>query len=75
MTWTRNHDEYETCIDGHWGFVEPSAGQWLAFDGRFPRTEFGKGFLGVFATAKQAMKAVELALNSTPETPTEERSE
>lgn len=74
LSWLENHGEYECCFNGHWGFIEPDPPyrsdespcryrRYRAFDARFPRTEFGKGFVGSFSTVDQqciaALKAVE----------------
>jgi hypothetical protein len=61
LKWLENHGEYEASHAGHWGFVEPRADRYWAYDGRFPRTEFGTGFLGTFATLYQAAIAIESA--------------
>jgi hypothetical protein len=63
LHWFLNEGEYEAYYKGHWGFVKPEPRQdphqYRAYDGRFPRTEFGTGFLGVFATLTQAAQAIE----------------
>ena len=65
LKWFLNEGEYEAFYDGHWGFVRPEPRQdptqYRAYDGRFPRTEFGVGFLGVFPTLYQAASAIETA--------------
>ena len=59
---SKNDGVLECCHAGTWGFVEPYDKNWYkAFDGRYPRTEFGKGFLGLFATQQQAIDAIETA--------------
>ena len=65
LKWILNEDEYEVFHNGHWGFVRPERlrdpNMYRAYDGRFPRSEFGTGFLGIFATLDQAAVAVETA--------------
>jgi len=62
VRWYKNDGAYEAHFNGSWGFVEPDGRNWYrAYDGRFPRNEFGTGFLGLFATEFQAQQAIEKA--------------